>query len=159
QDELLEDVRPKKEVRSEESNQVESTGYKHFNSHLSEIGQAIPPGLIISSFVLDDKQARVLLVNPGGIDSKPVKNRRLEECLDVVAPLRQEDQQRGQNQEPDQMQCDGSNRDSMNDREDDTHDEKEIGHGEQQLVQFGALAEKTRENALERSHGGYGIAD
>ena len=100
----------------------------------------------------DDEKLVVLVLHVGRVNAQAVQDGRLQKGLHLIAPLRQKDEQRCQNEEPHHVQHERLAGEPVRDEHNRPDDEQRESHDAQQFVQFGALLQERRKDAFKGGH-------
>lgn len=90
----------------------------------------------------------VLVLNIRRVNAEAVEDGSLHEGLNLVAPLRQEHEQRGQDEQSHHVEHQRLLVESVQDKQNRPDDEQHESHDAQQLVQLDALLQERREETF-----------
>ena len=104
--------------------------------------------MVAARVAFDDEKVVVLVLHVAWVNSKAVENRGLHKLLNLVAPLREHHEQRGQDEQPDHVKHERLAGESVDDEQDRPDDEQHESDDAQQLVQLRALLQERREETF-----------
>ena len=104
--------------------------------------------MVAAGIAFDDEQLIVLVLNIRRVNTEAVEDGSLQEGLNLVAPLRQEHEQRGQDEQPDHVQHERLAVEAVDDEHNRPDDEQHESDNAQQLVQLNALLQERRKETF-----------
>ena len=104
--------------------------------------------MVAAGVAFDDEEVVVLVLHVGRVNAQAVQDGSLHKRLNLVAPLREHHEQRGQDEQPDHVEHERLAGESVDDEHNRPDDEQHESDDAQQLVQLRALLQERRKETF-----------